>query len=176
MLVRGGFTKLESPAIGASAIPRTIDNSGNFMHWEAGVNALMTPHRTGSDPDLTRVQCLKGTLMEIGLASHSLHADSGNGQPGEVWGGQAVWDRNGKRANLLLELDAPGLEVWTQSELGGSTVISRNDQRLGIICDAVKAPVEQRRSCRIGRDCIVRQGDGNDGNIAPSSIGCIYPM
>ena len=141
VLVRRGFTKLESPAIGASAIPRTIDNSGNFMHWEAGVDALMTPHRAGSDPDLTRVQCLKGTLMEIGLASHRLHADSGNGQPGEVWGEQAVWDRNGKRANLLLELDAPGLEVWTQSELGSSTVVGCNDQGLGIICDAMEAPV-----------------------------------
>ena len=48
VLVRGGFTKLESPAIGASAIPRTIDNIGNFMHWKACVNALMTPHRAGS--------------------------------------------------------------------------------------------------------------------------------
>jgi hypothetical protein len=78
--------------------------------------------------------------MEIGLASHRLHADSGNGQPGEVWGEQAVWDRNGKRANLLLELDAPGLEVWTQGELGSSTVFSCNDQGLGIICNAVEAP------------------------------------
>ena len=86
VLVRGGFTKLESPAIGASAIPRTIDNSGDFMHREAGVNALGAPHRTGSDPDLAGLQCFEGALVESGLARHRLHADPGDGQPGEIWG------------------------------------------------------------------------------------------
>jgi hypothetical protein len=55
VLVRRGFTKLESPAIGASAIPRTIDSSGDLcigkqvpMHWW---------HRTGLDRTLILLTC-----------------------------------------------------------------------------------------------------------------------
>ena len=83
---------------------------------------------------------------------------------------------NNEVTNLLSELNALGLKVWTQGELGSSAVTSSDDKWFSIIGNALESPVEQGSSSRIGRCRVEGQGDGDESNIVPSSISSEYTM
>ena len=113
-----------------------------------------------------------------GLARSRLHSDTRDGQPGQVWSEYAVRNLNKEFMNLLSELNALGLKVWTQGELGSSAVTSSDDKWFSIIGNALEAPVEQSGSSRIGRchDIVEGQGDGDESDIVPSNISCKCTM
>ena len=83
---------------------------------------------------------------------------------------------NQEAANLLLKPNPPGLEMWTQSELRGSALRCSENKWLGIIGNTLESPIEQGSGHRIGRCGEKGQGDGNEGNIIPSSISGEHTM
>ena len=78
--------------------------------------------------------------------------------------------------NLLGKLDPPCLEICAESELGGCALRCGDDEGLGIIVNALEAPVEKNGSCRIGKCGIERQMDGYESSIVTSSISSVHPM
>ena len=77
---------------------------------------------------------------------------------------------------MLDKLDPSCLKIWAEGEMGGRAIRCGDDKGLGIVGDALEAPVKKSSGRRIGRCCKEGQRDRNECNIITSSICLEHPM